>query len=193
MPKEKKIVFINLHSLELKNMLKFSIVEISQLLGSLDFFFSELQAKNGNFQLQHQGLLFCWLSCSAGVICFSKTSRNAKVGLREHSLPLQEGRNVFMLPPSCDEERDRRGDVPYSIHLKCAFCWLLPPINSLSYLTSFQWLLAGRYFIFKKSLKWGGEAETGKEPRFVEVYSSKYSTRYFICVISFNIYVTCQG
>lgn len=30
---------INLHSLELKNMLKFSIVEISQLLGSLDFFF----------------------------------------------------------------------------------------------------------------------------------------------------------
>lgn len=52
---------INLHSLELKNMLKFSIVEISQLLGSLDFFFffSELQAKNGNFQRQHQELLFC--------------------------------------------------------------------------------------------------------------------------------------
>lgn len=50
---------INLHSLELKNMLKFSIVEISQLLGSLDFFFSELQAKNGNFQTQHRELLFC--------------------------------------------------------------------------------------------------------------------------------------
>lgn len=35
---------INLHSLELKNMLKFSIVEISQLLGSLDFFFFFLRA-----------------------------------------------------------------------------------------------------------------------------------------------------
>lgn len=38
-PEGGKIMSINLHSLELKNMLKFSIVEISQLLGSLDFFF----------------------------------------------------------------------------------------------------------------------------------------------------------
>lgn len=159
-------------------MLKFSIVEISQLLGSLDFFFffSELQAKNGNFQLQHQGLLFCWLSCSARVICFSKTSRNAKVGLREHTrfLCRKEGMSLCCLQAVI---RRGVGEVTCPLHPpECEFCWSLPPISSLSYLTSFQWQLAGRSFVFfKKSLRWVGDAKRGKKPTFIEVCPPKYS------------------
>ena len=49
-------------------MLKFSIVEISQLLGSLDFFFffSELQAKNGNFQAASRAAVLLTVLLSRG-------------------------------------------------------------------------------------------------------------------------------
>jgi hypothetical protein len=56
---------INLHSLELKNMLKFSIVEISQLLGSLDFFFFRAASKEWKFPnaaSRAAVLLTVWLS-----------------------------------------------------------------------------------------------------------------------------------
>lgn len=143
---------INLHSLELKNMLKFSIVEISQLLGSLDFFFffSELQAKNGNFQMQHQGLLFCWLSCSAGVICFSKTSRNAKVGLREHIyfLRRKEGISPCCLWAVMRGGRGRRGDTPCSLHLNVKFvdCYHLSAAYPTWHFSSSSWLAGFLFF-----------------------------------------------
>ena len=50
-------------------MLKFSIVEISQLLGSSDFFFfffSELQAKNGNFQAASRAAVLLTVLLSRG-------------------------------------------------------------------------------------------------------------------------------
>ena len=49
-------------------MLKFSIVEISQLLGSLDFFFffPELQAKNGNFQAASRAAVLLTVLLSRG-------------------------------------------------------------------------------------------------------------------------------
>lgn len=58
---------INLHSLELKNMLKFSIVEISQLLGSLDFFFFFFRAASKEWKFPNAApraavLLTVWLS-----------------------------------------------------------------------------------------------------------------------------------
>lgn len=48
------------------------------------------------------------------------------------------------------------------------------------HLSSGSWL-AGLLFL-KKSLRWVWEAERGKEPTFVEVYSSKYSVRNFISI-----------
>ena len=115
---------IQQHSASLSELLGISVtvhVEISQLLGSLDFFFFFQSCKQRmEISKQHQGLLFCWLSCSAGVICFSKTSRNAKVGLREHTHFLCR-KDVFVLPPSCDEERGRQGDMLCSIHLSVNF------------------------------------------------------------------------
>lgn len=167
-------------------MLKFSIVEISQLLGSLDFFFffSELQAKNGNFQLQHQGLLFCWLSCSARVICFSKTSRNAKVGLREHThfLCRKEGMSLC-----CLQAVIRRGAGEVTCPAPSTWVWILLIVTTYQQLIVFDIFLmtAGWqvFCFFKKSLRWVGDAKRGKKPTFIEVYPPKYSASYFIYLI----------
>lgn len=136
---------INLHSLELKNMLKFSIVEISQLLGSLDFFFFRAASKEWKFP--NAASSCCSADCLAqpGSSASLKTSRNAKVGLREHDgLPLQAGRKIFARCLRAgrrgEERRGSRGDTPCS----------LPLNRKSSHLTSFQGQLAGRICVFKR-------------------------------------------
>lgn len=85
------------------------------------------------------------------------------------------------------------GEVTHALLLppECEFCWSLPPIKCLSYLTSFQWPLAGRSSVFLRN-PWGGlgDAERGKELTFFEVYPSQYSASCFMYVISFSLYVT---
>lgn len=131
--------------------------------------------------MQHQGLLFCWLSCSARVICFSKTSRNAKVGLSEHTHFLCRKERMAKLRWG---ER-REGEVICPAPSTWVASLLIVTTRAAAYpswhLSSGSWL-AGLLFL-KKSLRWVWEAERGKEPTFVEVYSSKHSVRNFISII----------
>lgn len=69
---------INLHSLELKDMLKFSIVEISQLLGSLDFFF--FQSCKQRMEISKGSIKSC---CSAD--CLAQPGSSAS--LRHQGMP----------------------------------------------------------------------------------------------------------
>lgn len=171
-------------------MLKFSIVEISQLLGSSDFFFFFFQSCKQRMEIskQHQGLLFCWLSCSAGVICFSKTSRNAKVGLREHThfLCRKEGMSLCCLPAAM-----RRQVGKVTCPAPSTWVWILLIVNHLSaaylvwHLSNGSWL-AGLLF-FKKSLRWMGDTKERNQ----HLLKSTLLRLCQIFYISLNFSVTC--